>query len=218
MSEQRDYMFADPCWPNQRAKSARVAVILSRSRPTCRFICNHSRNIGKYGKRIARLKWESENIMRGRLPTLKIASRQNGSSWLCDDDLQLIHTFTENLFWLATCVISDEIKCGYGCLSSPRCLHIPFLFFWNKHIPFLKPRRQLGNGNKPVSTVFWSRSIRRTILPAPPPVPRFPARHSPELQSSRRVLLLQAPSRAAAQPVCQFKQKIWRIDGSRGRS
>jgi hypothetical protein len=137
------YIFAGDCCPKQRAKSASVAVMLSRSTLTCRFISNQLRNIGKCGKFVARLKWESEHIMRGRLPTLKIASRQMAPRG-CDDDLPMIHMFTENYFWLATCVISDEIKSGYGCLSSPRCLHIPFL----------KPRRQLGNGNMPVSTVF----------------------------------------------------------------
>jgi hypothetical protein len=121
----------------------------------------------------------------------------------CDDDLPMIHMFTENYFWLATCMISDEIKLGYGCLSSPRCLHIPFL----------KPRRQLGNGNKTVTTVCEKLSPQSWHLPRFPGFLRVTVQNSSHRGAfcfSRRL------PRAAAQPVCQFKPKILRIDSLPG--
>jgi hypothetical protein len=159
---------------------------------TCRFNYNHSRNIGKCGKLVVGLKWDSEHIMRGRLPTLKIASRQYGSSWLWR--------------WLAndTYVHRElvEIKLGYGCLSS-------FLSSLSTYsLPETEtPARQRKQAcHQCVTNCWWVKLFDRDrfdepcILLAPPPVPRFPARHSPELQSS----------------LCQFKPKILRIDSLGG--
>jgi hypothetical protein len=72
------------------------------------------------------------------------------------------------------------------------------------HIPFMKPRRKLGNGNKSVSTVVDELLIAidatnqsYLILPAPPPVPMFPARHRPIIEAfcfSRRLPRCRAAS------------------------
>jgi hypothetical protein len=82
------------------------------------------------------------------------------------------------------------------------------------HIPFMKPRRKLGNGNKSVSTVVdelliaidaTNQSISFSLH-----LPRFPCFLRVTVQSSRRFASPGA-FRDAAQPVCQFKPKIIRI-------
>jgi hypothetical protein len=96
------------CWPNQRAdvqKGRRSTVTIKTC--LCRFTCNCWRCMGKCRRlNLASSeteKWKHQNFL--------------SSSYGCDDVLPAVRTFTEKWFWLVTCVISDQIKWRYGCLS-----------------------------------------------------------------------------------------------------
>jgi hypothetical protein len=135
------------------------------------------------------------------------------SSYGCDDDLPAVRTFTENWFWLATCVISDEIKCGYGCLSSSS----PSTYSLSETETLARQRKQVCQQcltiNERLLRVKLSdrnRSNEPTIsltrtLAAPPPVPRFPARRRLVIEAfcfSRR-----HSEQPRSPPVCQLNQR-----------
>jgi hypothetical protein len=111
----------------QNAKFAGVAVLLSRFRLVCRsYLQSLKRYYSKCVKVIARWKWESENMMQGVLPNLKIASREMTlRGW--DDDLPtpiMIRGVDRENWFLTTCVMSDEIKFGWKWLSILITIHI----------------------------------------------------------------------------------------------
>jgi hypothetical protein len=135
-------------------------------------------------------------MMQGVLPNLKIASREMTlRGW--DDDLPtpiMIRGWTERTdFWLRAWWVMKSNSDGNGCLSSS-------LSTYSLHETETEARQR-----KQVCQHSGWRTVDRDrcnepvylILPAPPPVPMFPARHRPIIEAfcfSRRLPRCRAAS------------------------
>jgi hypothetical protein len=155
-----------------------------------RLICNHSSDISKMCQTHRSSKMGIWNYDTGWSTYPENSKWRNGSSWLWR--------------WLAndTYYVYRELILGFVDVYPHHC----------PHIPFLKPRRQLGNRNKSVSTVFDKLCVasvsdvlmQRTILPAPP---CFQASRASPYNNRGFCFSRRLPEQPRSRPMCELKPK-----------